>query len=129
MQTHLDACFKIKHLASAGRRSNEEELDEQVPARIIMKDAERDRRDAAIASKVTVTNDSSKVCNEFKADCADSGCDAVADRRCRACVPYDDLHLMSLERVDFAQADFISVLSMQKRRVQAGHHCSRDASL
>lgn len=100
MQTHLDACFKIKHLASAGRRSNEEELDEQVPARIIMKDAERDRRDAAIASKVTVTNDSSKVCNEFKADCADSGCDAVADRRCCACVHYDDLHLMSFERAD-----------------------------
>ena len=74
MQLHLDACFKIKHLASAGRRSNETELDEQVPTRILMKDSERDRRDTAIAAKVTVTNDTSKACNDFKADCADSGC-------------------------------------------------------
>ena len=74
MQLHLDGCFKIKHLASAGRRSNEAELDAQVPARIIMNDAERDRRDAAIASKVTVANDTSKACNDFKADCADTGC-------------------------------------------------------
>jgi hypothetical protein len=44
-----------------------------VPARIIMSDAERDRRDASIAAELHYTHDTSKDCNEFRANSADDG--------------------------------------------------------
>ena len=73
LQMHFDGCFKFKHLASAGRRSNAAELDAQVPGCIFMRDAERDERDARLARQVTARQDMAKTCNDFKADCAGTG--------------------------------------------------------
>lgn len=73
VQLHFDACFKPKHLEKSGRRSNEAELDAQVPARIIMPDEQRDARDAVIKAQLGKLPVSSKTCNNFNADNADDG--------------------------------------------------------
>jgi hypothetical protein len=86
VQLHVDACFKMKHLAKCGARHNATELDAKIPRTILLTDAERDRRDARIAADLQVApaKEAEKTCNEFHADNADAGCASAWHGRCNA---------------------------------------------